>query len=218
MSTIGASHLGWPAALDAVNTAGFDAVEILMIPGWIHLDARSADAERTRAELAERKLVPVGVHAGGIDGTDDDSLEASLAYVRAAIDFASRIGASLVNVNAMPVPYGTPSAVRSAMRDRAARGFARLLPAARLAGVRVTVENHHGFQIDTLDDYRELFLLVPDHDLGATVDTWHFTASGIDPVDAVRALGARVHHVHVKDIGDPTALAGHRALARALVD
>ncbi|MBA3709035.1 MAG: hypothetical protein H0W83_09480, partial [Planctomycetes bacterium] len=41
-------------------------------------------------------------------------------------------------------------------------------------------------------------------------------ASGIDPVDAVRALGARVHHVHVKDIGDPTALAGHRALARAL--
>ncbi|MBA2480330.1 MAG: sugar phosphate isomerase/epimerase [Planctomycetes bacterium] len=218
MSTIGACDRPWPLALDAVRTAGFDAVEILMIPGWIHLDARTADPVLARSELAARGLSPVGLHAGGVDGTDEVRLAASLEYVRSAIAFAAAIEAPLVNINAMPVPAGTARDVRTAMRARAARGFAELLPACHAAGVGLTIENHHGFQIDTIEDYDALFALVPDPALGATVDTWHFTASGISPAEAVRALGARVRHVHVKDIGDPAAAPAHHELMRALAE
>jgi sugar phosphate isomerase/epimerase len=218
MSTICACDRPWPDALDAVRAAGFDAVEILMIPGWIHLDARTADPGRARAELAERGLAPVGVHAGGVDGSDEAALADSLGYVRAAIAFAAGIGAGLVNVNAMPVPAGTSPARREAMRTRAASGIARLLPEAHGARVRLVVENHHGFHFDTLEDFRALFALVPDAELGMTIDTRHFTASGIAPAEAARALGARVRHVHVKDIGDLAARDDHRDLARALAD
>ncbi|HYE04153.1 MAG TPA: sugar phosphate isomerase/epimerase family protein [Planctomycetota bacterium] len=216
MSTIGACRRPWPEALDAVVAAGFDAVEILMIPGWIHLDARTQQPAAARAELDRRGVRAIGVHGGGIDGTDDAALATSLDYVAKVIAFAGALGCEFVNVNGMPVADGTPPEARARMLERIIGGLRALLPPARRHGVRLTVENHHRFQIETIDDYRRIFAALPDAGLGATIDTWHFTASGISPAAVARALPRRIAHVHVKDIAKPSAAAEHRALAREL--
>ena len=35
--------------------------------------------------------------------------------------------------------------------------------------------------------------------VGVTLDTGHFTASGVEPADVARQLGDKVFHVHIKD-------------------
>ncbi len=217
MSTIGACRQPWLAALDAVVAAGFNAVEILMIPGWIHLDPRTDRPAAARGELDRRGLRPVGVHGGGIDGGDEQTLARSLDYVGGVIAFAGALGCEFVNVNGMPVAEGTAPAERDGMLERIIAGVRALLPVARRHGVRLAIENHHGFQVETIDDYLRIFAALPgSDDLGATIDTWHFAASGISPAAVARALGRRIAHVHVKDIAKPALGAEHRALIREL--
>src|SRR4051812_1312867 len=123
MSTIGACRKPWREALAATAAAGFDAVEILAIDGWIHLDPRRDGAAQVAAELARHGLRPIGLRGGGVDGTDNAALGTSLAYVRRVVALAADLGCDLVNVNAGPVPDGTGPAEREAMRARAIRGI-----------------------------------------------------------------------------------------------
>ncbi len=213
MSTIGACRQPWPQALDTVRDAGFGAVEILMIEGWIHLDPRTQQPAAARSDLDRRGLSAIGVHGGGINGTDDEMLAHSLDYIGKVIAFAGALGCAFVNVNGMPVPDGTAPAQRAAMLDRIIRGVSVLLPLACQHQVRLTLENHHRFQIETIDDFQRIFAAFPDApDLGLTIDTWHFAASGISCAAVVRSLPRRIAHVHIKDIAEPSVEVEHRAL------
>ena len=52
---------------------------------------------------------------------------------------------------------------------------------------------------------------------GACVDTGHFIRSGVDPAEAIRRFGARVHGVHLKDFVEPGALADGCILGQGLL-
>src|SRR5206468_71911 len=105
----------------------------------------------------------------------------------------------------------TPTAERAVMLTRIARGLRELGSDLDRQGVRLTLENHYRFQIETLDDYLTLFATPGVSErIGATVDTGHFTASRVDIAGLVRRLGARVAHVHMKDhIGERSVGLGH---------
>jgi sugar phosphate isomerase/epimerase len=225
ISTVCMSDTGWREALATAAAAGYAAVEVLMIPGWVHLQPDPAVADDLALELARLRLRLIGVHAGGIDGTTDDALTPSLAYVRRAIAFAARFPGAFVNVNGMPVPAGTGAADRAAMLARIARGLRELAPDLERHDVRLTLENHCRFQIETLADYLALFAAPGvSQRIGATVDTGHCTASRVDIPALVRRLGARVSHVHLKDhLGERSVGLGHgetdnRGAVRALKD
>jgi sugar phosphate isomerase/epimerase len=199
LSTVCMPWTDWRGALRLAAEAGFDAVELMMIPGWIHLSPGQVPPAELLRELERNQLRLVGVHAGGIDGTDDGKLADSLRYVRSVIGFAQELGGPLVNVNGMPVPPGTGPAQREAMRDRIIAGLRGLLPDLGRHGVRITLENHAHYQIETAEDYLAIFAAIPDQRIGATVDTGHCTASGVDIPELVRRLGRRVFHAHIKD-------------------
>jgi sugar phosphate isomerase/epimerase len=73
--------------------------------------------------------------------------------------------------------------------------------------VRLAIHNHGPhLPWETIDEI--LAAIEPRHpNLGACVDTGHFIRSGIDPVEAIRRFGARVHGVHLKDFVEAGALA-----------
>jgi sugar phosphate isomerase/epimerase len=200
ISTVSMHHDGWRQALAIAADAGFTEVELLMIPGWVHLEPSDGNAGDLAQEIARLGLRLIGVHAGGIDGTSDELLAASAAYVRRAIAFAARFPGAFVNVNGMPTPEGATTSERAAMVARIAQGLRELGPDLERHGVRLTLENHYRFQIETLDDYLSLFAAPGvSARIGATVDTGHFTASRVDIPALVRRLRERVTHVHMKD-------------------
>ncbi|MCY0898398.1 MAG: sugar phosphate isomerase/epimerase [Firmicutes bacterium] len=65
-------------------------------------------------------------------------------------------------------------------------------------GVRVALEMHPGFVVynpETLLRLRDAVGPV----IGANLDPSHLFWQGIDPVEAIRALGSAIYHVHAKD-------------------
>jgi sugar phosphate isomerase/epimerase len=85
-------------------------------------------------------------------------------------------------------------------------------------GVRLAIHNHGPhLPWETVD---EIFAAIDGRhpNLGACVDTGHFIRSGIDPIDAIRRFGARVHGVHLKDFVEPSALADGCILGDGMLD
>lgn len=91
--------------------------------------------------------------------------------------------------------------------------LAELGPLCAHYGMRVGFENGHE------RDEKEILRAVPAQDpwIGVNIDTGNLAAQGGDPVRAVRVLGARIVHVHVKDV---PAVGAHEcvALGKGIVD
>ncbi len=200
ISTVTYMHHTWEQALDLASAAGYRQVELLMIPGWIHLQPGTLAPERLRAELARRSLSLIGVHGGGLDGNDQSAVARDRDYLAALIPYASAAGAAFVNINGAPVPPGTTGAERARMLDRIVGALRVLEPIAGSHDIAVTLENHARCHLETASDYRHVLAAFPGASwLGATVDTGHCAAAGVDAAALVEDLGARLMHVHLKD-------------------
>ena len=78
------------------------------------------------------------------------------------------------------------------------------------AGHRVAFHQHAGTFIETPAEMDRLMDRTDPRVLGVCLDVGHWTVGGGDPVEAARAFGERVVHVHLKDV-DPDVLAGIRS-------
>jgi sugar phosphate isomerase/epimerase len=194
LSTVCLTHLGWRENFAAATSSGFRYVELLAIQGWQHVDATKASATEILGEARRTGVRIIGLHAGALDGLSAQTIAATEHYVRHALRLAHELGAPMVNVNGGVMPK--QPADRQPMLRRIAHSLRRLVPILDELDMRLTLENHYGFQIEQPADYDGL-LVSPR--IGVTVDTGHFTAAKVDMPAFIRRLGAQVCHVHVKD-------------------
>ncbi|MBA2720148.1 MAG: TIM barrel protein [Chloroflexi bacterium] len=78
------------------------------------------------------------------------------------------------------------------------------------AHARIAFHPHAGTYIETPDEVARLAASIDADALPFCLDVGHYTVGGGDPVAALRTYGARVSHVHLKDV-DPEVLAALRA-------
>lgn len=79
--------------------------------------------------------------------------------------------------------------------------FQRLAELGRTFGITVTQENVHRYESQSLRFLREFCTLLGD-DAKLTFDTKQAIRAGINPLEAVRAVGKHIAHVHLSDHGD----------------
>jgi sugar phosphate isomerase/epimerase len=194
LSTVCLTHLGWRENFAAATAAGYRDAELLAIQGWKHVDATTASAAEILAEAKRTGVRIIGLHAGALDGLNDQTIAATEQYVCSALKLAHALGALMVNVNGGVMPK--EPADRQPMLQRIAAALRRLAPLLDQLNLRLTLENHYNFQIEQPAHYDGL-LVSPR--IGVTVDTGHFTAAKVDMPAFIRRLGANVFHVHVKD-------------------
>ncbi|HLL90048.1 MAG TPA: sugar phosphate isomerase/epimerase family protein [Tepidisphaeraceae bacterium] len=200
ISTICMPHSTWRQAFAEAAAAGYEAVELLMIPGWLHGEPDQIEPAALREEAARHQLRVVAVHGGGLDGGADAAMDRDLAYLDRLAAFAAGAGVPLVNFNGGPTPVGATDADRRAIAARIGRGLRTALPGLVRRGVRLTLENHFGYQLQDSHDYAALFAALGETpDVGVTIDTGHLTAAGVDAVGFVRRFARRVFHAHIKD-------------------
>jgi sugar phosphate isomerase/epimerase len=53
--------------------------------------------------------------------------------------------------------------------------------------------------------------------MGCCVDVGHTMRAGVDPVEAIRAAGPRLHDVHMKDLARPNDKASQVAVGRGIM-
>jgi inosose dehydratase len=97
---------------------------------------------------------------------------------------------------------GDPAAPR--LDDGGMASLARVLETlareAVAGGQRLAFHPHVGTFVETPEEVRRLVAATDPALVGLCLDVGHYTVGGGDPIVAVRELGPRVRHVHLKDV------------------
>ncbi len=173
-SPLGTYEARLDAVLASIRGAGFDQLDL-----WTaHLNWRWATPEHR--DIAVEALHRHGLRVVSMAGT----VGATLDELAAACRIANAVGTTVL---------GGMGEILLADRD----GTAAVL---REHGVRLGLENHP--ERSPAEVLAKIGDDSPDV-LGATVDTGWFATHGYDAPTAIRELGDRIVHVHLKDIERP---------------
>lgn len=94
--------------------------------------------------------------------------------------------------------------------DEAAQILTRISEACRTLGLSAVFHHHAGTFVETPKELARLCASTDADLLGLCLDTGHYLFGGGDPVDAVNLYGARIRHLHLKDVQLPTLEAARR--------
>lgn len=191
------------------------------VPGWgVQLDPDLVLAEIARAGLAATELGPDGflppepaairarlaTHglalAGGfVPAVLHRTAEraAALERVRRSADLLADAGASLL-VLAAPtgeVGYDAPYKPDAVAWEILRGGIAEAREIAARRGLEVAFHPHYGTVVEREADVRRL---LESTDVPLCLDTGHLLVASADPLAIARDAGARIVHVHLKDV------------------
>ncbi len=94
--------------------------------------------------------------------------------------------------------------------DGAAQILGRICDACNELGLRAVFHHHAGTFVETPKEIARLCENTDPDLLGLCLDTGHYFFGGGDPLDAVRSYGARIRHLHLKDVQLPVLEAARR--------
>lgn len=200
---------------------GFEALEVAAWPsasgsqrryaGISHLDAETLTADGAKRlvdDLAERGVTisALGYYPNPLD-PDDAKATAAREHLVRLFDAAKLLGVNLVNT----FVGGDQRKTVDENFDVFLKVFPELVHRAGDVGVHVAIENCP--MIFSADEWpagvniayspqiwKRMFEALPDENFGINFDPSHLIWQFIDIPRAVRELGARIKHVHAKDL------------------
>ena len=194
------------------------------VPGWGHQMAAERVLSEMRsvglraAELGPEGFLPRGSERALLDANglalvaafvpavlhDPSTLEPELTEVDAVAQTIASIGGGVLVLAASSGAHDYEGAERLDAAGWAAlgRGIDRVVASAGQRGLRVAVHPHHGTVVQGPEDVERLLEI---SDVGLCLDTGHLMVGAHDPVALAREAGARVIHVHLKDVSADVA-------------
>jgi sugar phosphate isomerase/epimerase len=169
-------HHELPAAMEFLQDIGFSRVELDYrhadgLCDYHEVDASGAAHAR---QICERYgIAPMAYCVGGLN-------QNHLPHLRNVFEFARGLGVEVIT--------GLLDPEIMAETDALCQEY----------GIYYAIENHRGNVFEAGDTILEALEGCSQY-LGANVDTGHFIAAGLVPVDEVRKLEGRIYHVHFKD-------------------
>ncbi len=201
----------WPKpygeVLDEMAAAGYEGTELGPY-GYL-----PAEPERLRAELSARGLELVSAFVP-VPLAEPERHEAAFQEALRVAELLARSGAGLIVlademtgacIETAGRVVGARDRLTGRQWDAAIRMLERTARACRELGLSVAFHHHAGTFIETPDEIERLCASTDPKLIGLCLDTGHYFYGGGDPVDAARRYGARIRHLHLKDV-DPTVL------------
>jgi len=191
--------------LDDIARLGYDGCQLgLGFP----------QGEALRSTLAARELRLAEVYAS-IAATVDGPTEGALDEVRERLRLLIAGGGEVFcvaldgspdrDVAAGHATDDDTSRMTDAGWDRLVALLRTVAAETRAAGARIAFHSHAGTYVETPAEVDRLAAAIDADTLPFCLDVGHYLVGGGDPVAALRQLGARVTHVHLKDV-DPGVL------------
>ncbi len=171
----------------------------------LQLDGCPDDAGRLRTLLdsyPQVKIYALGCAQNYLAG-DAAERGQRATTLRRCIEVAAESGISNVVIFAGRDPYRTVEDNLLLFQQV----FTPLVEMAERYGVRLAMENcaqrnwwlTGGDLASTVENWRQLFAIIPSPALGLTFDPSHFVWQGMDYLKAVHEFAARIYYVHAKD-------------------
>lgn len=216
-STLGCPAWSLDQVLDAAGRHGYDGVELRFLEGddalWARPELHGRGLGETRERLRDAALAVSCVDTRSyFHHPPGASRDRALDEARRSMELAAALGAPGIRVFGDRVQEGQDKASTAALVSEALH---ELGEAAEPLGVEVWLESHGDFARarDTLGIVER----AASPAVGALWDPANAFELGETPADGLAVLGARVRHVHVKDLvraaaGDAGASAWSPAL------
>jgi inosose dehydratase len=188
-------QMGPERVLSEMRAVGFRATE-LGPEGFLPVSRARALLEENELELVAG-FAPAVLH-------DESQLTHSLEAVAASAALIADLGGRVLVLAASTGMEGYEAANQLDGDEWAAlgRGIGAVTELADARGLQVGLHPHHGTVVERPEDVERLLDI---SDVGLCLDTGHVMVGGGDPLELARGAGARVVHVHLKDVS--TALA-----------
>lgn len=206
-----AAGYDYSQVLDEMRAAGYDGTE-LGDWGFMPTDPRAlGDALAARNLSLLGAFVPVRLtHPAALDGGTAAAVRtarllAGAGFPDAFIVLADDIAGSPERTAAAG-RVGPEHRLDEESRAIFASGAEHIARRVREeTGVRTVFHHHCASYIETPDEIADLMARTDASVLGLCLDTGHLTYGGGDPVAAVQAFGARIWHLHLKDVSAAVA-------------
>jgi inosose dehydratase len=197
--------------LELVRDFGYTGIE-LGPPGYF-----GDDPSAVASLLDEYGLSLAGAFAP-LRIADEDGFRADLAFLDATVATLAGAGATgpvVLAADENPTRLavaGRPDARRetSLRGDDFKRAAARIERARERADARGVAAVFHPHTATYIEGIDELAALLEETSVDIALDTGHVVVGGSEPLEAVRLCGARISHLHLKDV-DPGVLARVRS-------
>lgn len=174
-------------------------MRMLPAAGYAYVELNLWHAQRLLPSFVSRlheRLGAVELRTASVYGTSLGSPsrrpDLDLGHKLWLMEVAAMLGAERVVVGG--VPRGGDGSLEAAIDT-----LRLLAPHAEDRGMQVCLENHAGFTLETIEDYRRVCDAVPVPNVGICIDTGHFDAADVDMDALIDELGERVNHIHVKE-------------------
>jgi inosose dehydratase len=193
------------AILDDIARVGYDGCQLgLGFP----------EGEALRPTLAARELRLAEVYASipaNVDGPTDDALDEVRDRLRLLVAGGGEVfcvaldGSPDRDVAAGHATDDDTPQLTDAGWDRLVALLQTVAAETRATGARIAFHPHAGTYVETPAEVERLAAAIDAETLPFCLDVGHYLVGGGDPVAALRQFGARVTHVHLKDV-DPGVL------------
>src|SRR4051794_11148814 len=204
---------GWGRQLEPervfaeMTTVGLDATELGPV-GYLPLDpAKLRDTLGSFRMHLVGGFVPLVLHEASLNGARRRTEQMADLFAGAGADVF--VAAILLDDG-----WGAPRELTDAEWERMVAHLAEVDQLVAARGLRLALHPHVGTLIERDDAVQRL---LATSDVGWCMDTGHLFIGGTDPVDFVRQNGARIVHVHLKDV-DASLAARVRAGELSLVE
>jgi glucosamine-6-phosphate deaminase len=206
-STLGCPSWSLAKILDAAGRLGYDGVELRFVAGddalWTLPELTGAGLQETLARLRDGALAISCVDTRSFfHDPPGPARDSALDEAVRSLELAARLGAAGIRVFGDRVQPGQDRESTTAL---VAEALQRLGEVARPLGVEVWLESHGDFARarHTLG----ILERVRSPAVGVVWDPANAFELGETPAEGHAVLGARVRHVHVKDVVRPPAAA-----------
>lgn len=180
-------------AMEWIPKLGFQNVELNL---WYADQITPTYVGKLHERCIEAGLTPISVQgtAFGVDG-GRSGLMKDVSHKLLMMQYAKRLGCRIVKFTG--AKRGTRGGLK-AIIDLCRH----VVPVAERMGILVTLENHTGNNLETIEDYETIFGEIDSPNLGLCLDTGHFEGSGIQLQNVLDRIGHKTLHVDLKDCRD----------------
>jgi inosose dehydratase len=188
--------------LDEIKEAGYAGTELGPY-GYF-----PTESNHLASELSARQLQLIASFVP-IPFADANRHEAAYQEAMEVAQLLARTGASLIvladEMSEMRMSVsGRVDDLHDGMTDSqwdgAAQILSRIASDCRKLGLSTVFHHHAGTFVETPKEVARLCANTDPDLIGLCLDTGHYFFGGGDPVDAVRLYGARIRHLHLKDV------------------
>ncbi|MEM7558179.1 MAG: sugar phosphate isomerase/epimerase family protein [Planctomycetota bacterium] len=176
-------------AMQVIPETGFKNVELNL---WYPDQITPSYIAKLKDRCADAEINPISVQGTGFGADGRHAVMKDYSHKLLMMQYAKQLGCKIVKFTG--AKRGTQGGLDSIIQV-----CKELAPAAEEMGILLTLENHSGNNLETLEDYEQIFEAIDSPNVGLCLDTGHFEGSGIRLDEVLKRLHSRTLHVDLKD-------------------